>query len=101
VSAQAERVSAPTDEVASAQAERVSAPADDVASAPPAELVAELYQRLRREVEAHPYRSLAIAAGVGYLLGTRLGAPVLSLVGSRLGSQVASSLLAALGQPKP
>lgn len=35
------------------------------------ETAAELYERidLRREMEEHPYRTLGIAAGVGYVLG--------------------------------
>lgn len=35
------------------------------------ETAVELYERidLRREMEEHPYRTLAIAAGLGYVLG--------------------------------
>jgi len=56
---------------------------------------------LRRELEAHPYRTVALAAGIGYLLGTRLGGPLVSLVSSRFGPQLASSLLATLERSKP
>jgi len=72
----------------------VSAPPTD--RAPP-----DYYALLRQEVTAHPYRSVAIAAGIGYLLGSRLGGPLVSLLGTRLGPQLASSLLAALDTSKP
>jgi hypothetical protein len=70
-------------------------------SAPPAPGAADYYALLKQEVSAHPYRSLAIAAGLGYLLGSRLGGPLVSLLGSRLGPQLASSLIAALEASKP
>ena len=59
----------------------------------------DLLAVLRREVEQHPYRSVAIAAGVGYLLGTRLGGPLVALLSSRVGLQLASSLVAPLFDP--
>jgi hypothetical protein len=71
----------------------VSAPKDDVA--------ADLVRLVRREIAAHPYRTVAIAAGIGYLLGTRLGGPLLSLVSSRFGPQLSSSLIATLERSKP
>jgi hypothetical protein len=59
----------------------------------------DLLGLLRHEVTVHPYRTIAIAAGLGYLLGTRLGGPLVSLVGSRAGLSLASSLLGPLLQP--
>jgi hypothetical protein len=49
---------------------------------------AELYERLDigRQIQEHPYRTLAIAAGVGYVLGGGLFTPLtgtLVRIGSR------------------
>jgi hypothetical protein len=58
--------------------------------------VPDLRRLLQHEVEAHPYRTVAIAAGLGYLLGTRFAGPLIGLLTSRMGVQLASSLLAPL-----
>ena len=50
----------------------------------------DLYQTLREELVLHPYRTVAIAAGAGYLLGTRFGAPLIALLTSRMGVKIAS-----------
>ncbi|MDB4968968.1 MAG: hypothetical protein JWN44_4657 [Myxococcales bacterium] len=68
---------------------------------PTKDVAAELYDRLRREIDAHPYRTVAIAAGVGYLLGTRLGGSLFALLSSRVGLQLASTLVAPLLDPDP
>jgi hypothetical protein len=60
--------------------------------APPPDLLVAL----RQEIARHPYRTLAIAAGVGYLLGTRLGGPLIALLSSRAGIKVGSTLVAPL-----
>lgn len=56
----------------------------------------DLYQLVRAELRAHPYRSIAIAAGVGYLLGTRVGGSMLRLLAGRLGEHLASRAMAPL-----
>jgi len=63
-------------------------------SQPPSAL--ELYRLVRAELNAHPYRTIAIAAGVGYVLGTRLGRSVLTLLAGRLGTHLASRAMAPL-----
>ncbi len=49
---------------------------------------AELYERLdiARQIQEHPYRTLAIAAGVGYVLGGGLFTPLTGTL-VRLGSR--------------
>jgi hypothetical protein len=58
-----------------------------------------LLELLQHEVERHPYRTLGIAVGVGYVLGTRLGGPIVALLSSRMGLSLASSLAPLLGAP--
>jgi hypothetical protein len=48
---------------------------------------------VQRELARHPYRTVGIAVGIGYLLGTRIGKPLLSLVSGRLGIALASALV--------
>jgi hypothetical protein len=63
----------------------------------------ELYERfdLRREVEEHPYRTVLVAAGVGYVLGGGLFSPLtrqMLRLGVRLALvPMAKSMLADLG----
>lgn len=59
-------------------------------------LVRHLQQTLQAELRAHPYRTIAIAAGLGYLLGTRLGRPLLALLAGRVATQIASNAIAPL-----
>jgi pilus assembly protein TadC len=49
---------------------------------------AELYERLdiARQIQEHPYRTLAVAAGVGYVLGGGLFTPLTGTL-VRLGSR--------------
>lgn len=54
---------------------------------------------LQRELAQRPYRTIAIAAGVGYLLGTRLGGPLVALLSSRMGLALASSIAPLLAAP--
>jgi len=56
----------------------------------------DLETALRLQMKRHPYGTVAIAAGVGYLLGSRLGAPLVALFSSRIGVELTSSLLAPL-----
>lgn len=56
----------------------------------------DLYRLMRAELRAHPYRTIAIAAGVGYVLGTRLGGSLLTLLAGRLATHLASRALAPL-----
>jgi hypothetical protein len=54
------------------------------------EAARELYERfdLRREVDEHPYRTVLVAAGVGYVLGGGLFSPLTRHL-LRLGFRVA------------
>ena len=47
---------------------------------------------LQQELERHPYRTVALAAGVGYVLGTRLGGPLVRLFTGRVGVHLVSGL---------
>jgi hypothetical protein len=62
----------------------MSAPAEDAAPA--------LLAALRVQLERHPYRTVGLAAAVGYLLGTRLGGPLVTLLSSRPGLSLALSV---------
>jgi hypothetical protein len=53
----------------------------------------ELLGAMQHELARHPYRTVGIAVGIGYLLGTRIGKPLFSLVSGRLGIALASALL--------
>lgn len=55
-------------------------------------------ERLQDELRAHPYRTLAIAAGVGGILATRIGRSLLLPLVARAGMQLASTALAPLLQ---
>jgi hypothetical protein len=57
----------------------------------------DLYDAVRVQLELHPYRTVAIAAGLGYLLGTRLAGPIVALLSSRLGVQ-ASALFSGMSE---
>ena len=54
---------------------------------------------LLQELVHHPYRTVAIAAGLGYLIGTRLGGPLFALLSSTAGLKLASSLVMPLLDP--
>ena len=55
-----------------------------------AEAAAELYERLDigRQLQEHPYRTLAIAAGIGYVLGGGLFTPLTGTL-LRIGARAA------------
>ena len=55
-----------------------------------------IWRRLRDELRAHPYRTLAIAAAVGCVLGTRRGASVMLPLAARLAMSLASTAIAPL-----
>lgn len=63
------------------QAERSQRSMADIAS-DLGENAMELYERLdlARQVQEHPYRTLAIAAGIGYVLGGGLFTPLTGLL---------------------
>jgi hypothetical protein len=61
----------------------------------------DLTAALRRQLERHPYVTVALAAGVGFLLGTGLGGPLVALLTSRSGVALTSSLLAPLLEQSP
>lgn len=56
----------------------------------------DLFAMLSDEVAEHPYRTVAIAAGLGYLFGTRLGGPLVSILTTGKGQLLASSLIGSL-----
>lgn len=51
---------------------------------------------LEDELRSHPYRTLAIAAGIGCALATRLGRSVLMPLMARAGMSMASRAIAPL-----
>jgi len=53
-------------------------------------------ERVQQELRAHPYRTLAIAAGVGCVLATRFGRSLLLPLIARAGMRVASGGLGPL-----
>lgn len=63
-------------------------------SAPKSLTTTHLKAALRKQLERHPYGTVALAASIGYILGTRLGGPLLALLSSRIGMDLTSSLLA-------
>jgi hypothetical protein len=56
----------------------------------------DLQGALLQELDLHPYRTVAIAAGIGYLLGTRLAGPLVAVLSRSVGPKLASSLLGPL-----
>jgi hypothetical protein len=51
---------------------------------------------LRDEPRAHPYRALAIAGGIGRVLGTRRGASLILPLAARLAASLAATAMAPL-----
>jgi hypothetical protein len=65
---------------------------------------------LREEIKmvdcggAHPYRTIGIAAGVGCVLGSRLGRAIVTLASSAIGRELGAAILTAVShrrQPIP
>ena len=53
-----------------------------------------LVRTVRAELSEHPYRTLAIAAAVGLVLGTRRGASLLLPLFARVATSLASAAIA-------
>lgn len=51
-------------------------------------------ERVQDELRVHPYRTLAIAAGLGCVLATRLGRSLVLPLVARAGMRMASTALA-------
>jgi len=49
---------------------------------------------LREEIKARPYRTIGIAAGVGFVLGSGLGRAIVALLSSRIGRELGAAILA-------
>ena len=56
----------------------------------------QIVRTVRAELRSHPYRTLAIAAGVGLVLGTRRGASLLLPLFARVATVMASTAIAPL-----
>jgi hypothetical protein len=57
---------------------------------------AHIVRIVRAELSGHPYRTLAVAAAVGLVLGTRRGASLLLPLFARVATALASTALAPL-----
>jgi hypothetical protein len=57
---------------------------------------AQIVAMVRAEVRQHPYRTLAIAAAVGLVLGTRRGASLLLPLAARVATMMATTAIAPL-----
>ena len=57
---------------------------------------AQIVRAVRAELDQHPYRTLAIAAAVGLVLGTRRGASLLLPLAARIATALASTAIAPL-----
>ena len=55
-----------------------------------------IWRMVEDELRTHPYRTLAVAAGIGCALATRLGRSVLMPLLARAGMSMASTSLAPL-----
>jgi hypothetical protein len=55
-----------------------------------------IVEAVRAELSEHPYRTLAIAAAVGLVLGTRRGASLLLPLFARVATALASTAIAPL-----
>lgn len=55
---------------------------------------AQIVRAVHAELEQHPYRTLAVAAAVGLVLGTRRGASLLLPLAARVATTLASSAIA-------
>jgi hypothetical protein len=56
----------------------------------------QIVEAVRAELSEHPYRTLAIAAAVGLVLGTRRGASLLLPLFARVATALASTAIAPL-----
>ena len=57
---------------------------------------AQIVGAVRAELSEHPYRTLAVAAAVGLVLGTRRGASLLLPLFARVATALASTAIAPL-----
>jgi hypothetical protein len=57
---------------------------------------APIVRAVRAELDQHPYRTLAVAAAVGLVLGTRRGASLLLPLAARVATALASTAIAPL-----
>lgn len=56
----------------------------------------QIVRAVRAELDQHPYRTLAVAAAVGLVLGTRRGALLLLPLAARVATALASTAIAPL-----
>jgi hypothetical protein len=60
------------------------------------DMSAQIVATVRAELRQHPYRTLAVAAAVGLVLGTRRGASLLLPLVGRVATMMATTAMAPL-----